>query len=166
MPSIVQTSLGDLQNEMDGTRRTLERYPQGHADFAPHTKSMPLGKLAAHLASLPFLGCVTLGTPEFDITGPMPEHPAAPADGAGMVALFDEHWQKFKGELAATSDDFLRETWTLKAGDHVLMALPRVAVLRNLLINHMIHHRAQLTVYYRMLDVPVPGLYGPSADER
>jgi hypothetical protein len=163
---IAQTSLGDLQHEIDGTRRTLERYPQGHADFSPHPKSMPLGKLATHVASLPFLGSVALTTPEFDVTGPMPAHPAPPADGAGMVALLDQHWQKFKAELDAASDETLRETWTLKAGDHVIMALPRVAVLRNLLISHMIHHRAQLLVYYRMLDVPVPGLYGPSADER
>jgi uncharacterized damage-inducible protein DinB len=166
MPSIAQTSLGDLQHEMDGTRRVLERYPVGHAEFAPHPKSMTLGKLAAHVASLPWLGSIALSVPEFDVTTPQPEQPAPPTDGAGMAALFDGHWQQFKADLGAASDDSLRETWTLKAGDHTIMALPRVAVLRNLLISHMIHHRAQLTVYYRMLDVPVPGLYGPSADER
>ena len=165
MPTIVQTSLADLEPEIAKTRQVLERYPQGKDDFTPHPKSFTMGKLATHVASLSFLGSVALNTSEFDVTGPMPAQPTPPRDAAGMVALLDEHWQKFKGELDATSDEALLETWTLKAGDHVIMAMPRVAVLRTLLINHTIHHRAQLTVYYRLLDVPVPGLYGPSADE-
>ena len=165
MPTIAQTALADLDHEIANTRRVLERYPQGKDDFTPHPKSFPLNKLASHLASLPWLGSQTLGTSEFDVRAPRSAQPAPPTDAAGMVALFDDHWGRFKSALDGASDAELLETWTLKAGDHVIMAMPRVAALRALLINHIIHHRAQLTVYYRLLDVPVPGMYGPSADE-
>ena len=165
MPTIAQTALADLDHEIANTRRVLERYPQGKDAYTPHPKSFPLGKLASHLAMLPWLGAQALGTSEFDVRAPRGAEPAAPTDAAGMVSLFDGHWQKFKTALDSASDAALLETWTLKAGDHVIMAMPRVAALRALLINHIIHHRAQLTVYYRLLDVPVPGMYGPSADE-
>jgi len=165
MPTIAQSAFADLEHEISGTRRVLERYPPGKADFTPHPKSFTLGKLATHVASLPWLGSVVLETAEFDVMKPRPAQPAAPTDGSGMAALLDGHWQKFKAELGAASDASLLETWTLRAGDNVIMAMPRAAVVRNLLVSHMIHHRAQLIVYYRLLDVPVPGLYGPSADE-
>ena len=165
MPTIAQTALADLEHEIAGTRRVLERFPAGQDDFSPHPKSMTLGKLATHVASLPWLGSVALSTADFDVTKPRPAQPSSPTDGAGMTALLDGHWQKFESELRDTSDASLLENWTLRAGDHVIMAMPRVAALRALIINHMIHHRAQLTVYLRLLNIPVPSVYGPSADE-
>jgi uncharacterized damage-inducible protein DinB len=165
MPTIAQTALADLDNEIANTRRVLERFPEGKGDFTPHPKSFTLGKLASHVASIPWLGSQALGTSVFDVRAPRPAQPAPATDAAAMVSLFDGHWQKFKSELDASSDAALLETWTLRAGDRVIMAMPRVAALRALIVNHLIHHRAQLTVYYRLLDVPVPGMYGPSADE-
>ena len=165
MPTIAQTSLADLEHEISNSRRVLERYPQGKDDFTPHPKSMPLGKLAAHVASIPWLGTMALQRSVLDFAEPLPAQPAPPTDAAGMVALLDEHAAAFTRALGAASDADMMETWTMKTGDKVHMSMPRVAVLRGLVISHMIHHRAQLTVYYRLLDVPVPGLYGPSADD-
>jgi uncharacterized damage-inducible protein DinB len=164
MNTIAQTSLADLEHEMAGTRRTLERFPDDKGDYQPHEKSATMAKLAAHVAGIPMLGVMALTTPEIDFMQPR-QRPADPTDAAGMVSLFDEGWAKLKTALAESSNEALMEKWTMRAGERVVMSLPRAAVMRSLIINHMIHHRAQLTVYYRLNGVSVPGLYGPSADE-
>lgn len=161
--SISQSLLGEFDLEMSHARKTLERVPEGRADFRPHPKSMTLGRLAGHLGEIPMWALMTLSQDELDLSG----------GGGGAVmtsrqetlAQFDENLQKARARLAACSDADMMKTWSLKMGDRVLMALPRVAVLRGFVMNHMIHHRAQLGVYLRMNDVAVPSIYGPSADE-
>lgn len=165
--NLASTVFADLQHEVNGTRRVLERYPAGKGDFTPHPKSFTLEKLATHVASLPLLGTLAMENPELDfLSGKFQQPVPATMDGAGLVAVFDREWDRLKALLAATDDAALTTPWTLRKGDHVVFTMPRVAVVRGMVANHLIHHRAQLTLYYRMLDVPVPGLYGPSADEQ
>ena len=165
MPTLAQTALADFDHEFANTRRMLERIPEAHLDFTPHEKSWPLGKLAHHLAEFPMFGEVTVTQPGLDFAAPQPPRPPMPTTAEGFVALFDADLARFRAALDAASDASLLETWTMSSGAHVIMAMPRLAVLRGMVISHMIHHRAQLTIYYRMLNVSVPGLYGPSADE-
>jgi len=165
MSSVATLALADLDHEIDGTRRMLERVPADHLDFTPHAKSWLLRTLANHLTDFGTWGEMTLTTDVLDFAHPMPPGPPVPTTAAGFVAQFDERMARFKAALAEATDEHMMGTWTMKNGDTVLMAMPRVAVLRNMVISHMIHHRAQLTMYFRMLDIPVPGLYGPSADE-
>jgi CTP:molybdopterin cytidylyltransferase MocA/uncharacterized damage-inducible protein DinB len=166
MSAIAQSGLADLEHEVANTRKMLERVPADHLDYTPHTKSWPLGKLANHLCDFPWWGEVTLTTSGLNFAEPMPPRPPQPTDAAGFLAQFDERMTKFRTALAAATDAQMMETWTMTNGDAVLMAMPKIAVLRGMVISHMIHHRAQLTLYFRMLDIPVPGLYGPSADEQ
>lgn len=164
--SLVHTALADLDHEMANTRKMLERVPDAHLDFTPHEKSWPLQKLASHLSDFGLWGDVTITTSELDFAQPQPPRPATPTTAAGFVARFDEGLEGFRKALATVTDEQLLETWTMRSGAHVIMAMPRLGVLRGMVISHMIHHRAQLTIYYRLLGIPVPGLYGPSADEQ
>lgn len=166
MSQIAMTVLADLEHEMAGARRMLERYPTGQDSFTPHEKSWPMQTLATHLATVPMFGTITLTTTEIDFAKPMPPMPAPASDAAGMVAIFDAQWAEFKTLLHGTTDAALGESWTMRSGAHVISTMPRIAVLRSMVANHLIHHRAQLTLYYRLVGVPVPGLYGPSADEQ
>ena len=163
--SLVQTALADLDHEMANTRKMLERIPEAHLDFTPHEKSWPLRKLANHLTDFGMWGEVTITASGLDLAQPTPPRDV-PTTAAGFVAVFDEGLAAFKKVLATVTDEQLMEIWTLRMGAHVIMAHPKLAVLRTFVISHMIHHRAQLTLYYRLLGVPVPGLYGPSADEQ
>ncbi|QJR37558.1 DinB family protein [Gemmatimonas groenlandica] len=163
--SLVQSALSDLDHEMAQTRKMLERVPEAHLDFTPHPKSWPLQKLANHLTDFGIWGTVTITTSELDFAEPTPRS-EVPTTAAGFVAQFDARLADFKAALATVTDEQLGETWTLRMGPQVLMAMPKLSVLRTSVISHMIHHRAQLTIYYRLLGVPVPGLYGPSADEQ
>ncbi len=166
MSTLAKTALADLEHEASSTRRMLERFPEGKDDYTPHAKSGKLAEIAGHVAGIPHLGALVMNTPEFDFAKtPLPKEPTY-STSADLVAAFDSAWSNLSGMLANTTDEAMQETWTLRAGDHVIMSMPRVAVMRTLVANHMIHHRAQLSVYYRLLDVPVPGMYGPSADER
>lgn len=166
MSAIAAQALADLDHEIANTRRMLALVPADHLDFTPHPKSWPLQKLANHLTDFGTWGEITLTTDELDFAAPMPPQPPAPTTAEGFLAQFDERIARFKAELAEATDVQMMGMWTMRSGDHVIMSLPRVAVLRSSIISHMIHHRAQLTMYYRLLDIPVPGLYGPSADEK
>ena len=165
MSRIAKASLGDLEHEIANSRRVLERYPEGKDDFSPHPKSWPIHKLANHVASLVSWGPYTISTTVLDFAKDSPQQPERQNTAAGLVSVLDGEWAKFKEALAGTTDEAMLETWTLRNGEDVILSMPRIAVLRGIVVNHMIHHRAQLTIYYRLLDVPVPGLYGPSADE-
>lgn len=165
MPTIAQTALADLDHELANTRMMLERYPDGKNDYTPHAKSWPMIRLAAHVATLCELGCLALTTDELDFaSGTMPK-PANPTDRASLLAAFDAVTGTVKRLIDEATDAAMREPWTLRSGSHVIFTMPRISVLRSFLINHLVHHRAQLTIYYRMCGVPVPGLYGPSADD-
>ena len=162
--SLGQNLLPEFDHEMAGTRRVLARVPMQRYDWTPHAKSFSLGRLANHLAGIPRWGVVALTAPEFDFAQPGPA--ASPATtGEALLAGFDDKVAAARAALAGAADAAFAEPWTLRNGEHVVFTLPRAVVLRNLVFNHNVHHRGQMTVYLRLLDVPVPGLYGPSADE-
>jgi uncharacterized damage-inducible protein DinB len=144
MSALAQTALADLDHEIANTRRVLERVPADHLDFTPHAKSWPLQKLANHLTDFGMWGEITLATDVLDFAAPMPPNPPAPTTAEGFLAQFDERIARFKALLDQATDAQLMATWTMKNGDAVIMAMPRIAVLRSFIINHMIHHRAQL----------------------
>ena len=165
MSTIAQLVLADLAQEITATRRMLERIPVAHLDYTPHPKSWPLNKLAHHLAEFGDFGAITITQDALDFSQPM-QRPPMPETAEGFVAMFDAGMGRFQAALAGITDEGMQAPWTMRNGETVIMSLPRMAVLRGMVMNHMIHHRAQLTMYYRMLDVPVPGLYGPSADDK
>lgn len=165
MPSIRHLTLGDLDHELAGTRRVLERVPMDKLDWRPHAKSMTLGELAMHVAAVPFYGIAMLQADRWDMLGPMPPRPPMPTTTAELLAVFDRNVSSLLALLDAADDAAMTATWSMTRGEQVLMSQPRAAALRAFVPNHLIHHRAQLGVYLRLLDVPVPAVYGNSADE-
>lgn len=163
--SLRDIALADLEAELTSTRRILDRVPDDKLSWRPHVKSSTLNRLAAHVAELPGFALAMLVAPELDLARPR-ERAGDPDSHDAILAAFDKAAARLTQALAAASDDFLREEWTLRAGDRVIYRAPRVSALRTMGISHLVHHRGQLSVYLRLLDVPVPGLYGPSADER
>ncbi|MBA3889004.1 MAG: DinB family protein [Gemmatimonadaceae bacterium] len=164
MSATVNELYADLDLELAATRRVLERVPFEHWDWKPHPKSFSLGRLATHLAELPRFAEVIATTDEMDMAkSPMP--PSQVGSNADLLARFDERAATMRSVVAAMDEDALAGHWTLRVGDTVFLDAPRSLLLRQHGISHPIHHRAQLTVYLRLLDVPVPGLYGPSADD-
>jgi uncharacterized damage-inducible protein DinB len=158
--------LQDYDMEMGMTRRTLERVPEDKPDFKPHEKSMAMGKLTMHVATLPAFGKTILTTPSLDLAHPSVPHPDMTFRTREIaLAAFDAAAAEARAALAAASDSDLAATWKFSFGDKVISNSPRSLAFRHMFFNHLIHHRAQLGVYLRLNDVPVPGLYGPSADE-
>ncbi|HEX4962691.1 MAG TPA: DinB family protein [Thermoanaerobaculia bacterium] len=162
--SISASLLPEFDHEMANTRRALERVPMDKYDWQPHPKSFTLGKLATHLATLPGWTGVTISTSELDISQPFDQ--PKPTTTEELLAVFDKNVTEARAALAGVADDVLFQPWTLRAGEHTIFTMPKVAVLRGFVFSHIIHHRGQLTVYLRLNDVPVPALYGPSADEQ
>lgn len=164
-PSLKQVALGDLEAELATTRRVLERVPEEHLGWKPHEKSMTLGALATHLANLPFWGTTTLRTDGLDIAAtPLPPQPPA-TSRAELLGFQEQRAAELREALGEADEARLGQEWTFRRGEHVILRMPRVAVLRTMMISHMAHHRGQLSVYLRLLDVPVPSVYGPTADE-
>lgn len=158
--------LQDFDIEMAMARRVLERVPEDKPDFKCHDKSMPLGKLAMHVATLPVFGKNILTTPSMDMTTPGQTWPDMTFRTRDItLATFDAAASETRAALAACSDANLAGPWKFSFGDRVISDGPRSLAYRHMFFNHMIHHRAQLSVYLRLNDIPVPGLYGPSADE-
>jgi uncharacterized damage-inducible protein DinB len=163
--SITATELlPDLDLELAATRRVLERVPFEHWDWKPHPKSTALGKLAVHLAELPHFGEVMATTSELDMAA-TPFTPAPVANREELLALFDERAASLRRVVEKLTPHDLAQHWRLRMGDTVFLDAPRSLLLRQHGVSHPVHHRAQLTVYLRLLDIPIPGLYGPSADE-
>jgi hypothetical protein len=156
--------LPEFDQEMANTRRTLERVPGDKFDWKPHPKSWNLRELATFLAILPTWGTTTIAQDSLDLLGPAPPPPAA-SSAKDLVELFDKNVAGARGTIAGASDQHLMKPWTLLKGGKKLFSLPRIVVLRSFVMNHMIHHRGQLTVYLRMNDVALPAIYGPTADE-
>lgn len=165
--SIARSILPEFDHEMAGTRKLLERVPDGRSDWKPHPKSMTLGRLASHLAELPSWGGGTMEVTELDIMPPgQPRTTGANlSTRAEILALFDKNLAAARTAIGKGADADFMVPWTLKKGGATIFTLPRVAVLRSLVLNHNVHHRAQLGVYLRLLEIPVPALYGPTADE-
>jgi len=162
--SIAQSLLPEFDHEMNNTRKTLERVPMGKADWKLHPKGGTLGWLAVHVATLPGLGKAAVESDSLDLMT-RPRTPQ-PANRQELLSAFDALVTATRAAIAGASDEHLMQPWSLRRGDQVMFTMPRVAVLRNAFMNHLIHHRGQLTMYLRMNDVPVPALYGPSADEQ
>src|SRR5665213_2979465 len=162
-----QALLPQYDHEMANTRKTLERVPDGKFDWKPHHKSMALGALAVHIASMPQWAGMTMETPNFDVRsgGGAAARPPELKTTAEVLAFFDRNSADARAAIAAATDESLMTPWSLLSDGKTIFTMPRVAVLRSMIMNHMIHHRAQLGVYLRLNDVPVPATYGPSADE-
>ena len=160
--------LPEFDMEMDNTRRTLERVPDDKFDWKPHEKSGSLGWMASHVATLPHWAKITMEQDSLDIApagGPAFVLPK-PANRKELLEVFDKNRAEARAALAAGNDATYAKPWALLMGGKELFSEPRSAVLRRMVFNHILHHRGQLTMYLRLLNVPVPGLYGPSADER
>lgn len=156
--------LAELDNEAKTTRACLERVPLDKSDWKPHEKSMSMGRLAVHCAEMFGWTKETLTQDELDFAT-MDMTPFEPRNTEELLAFFDKHIEKAKEILGSTSDETMFTDWTMRNGEQVYMTMPKVAVMRTFVLNHIIHHRGQLSVYLRLNDIPVPSIYGPSADE-
>ena len=159
----MENLLIDLDREIASTRRLLERYPVGKGGWQPHDKSRTLSALATHIASIPSHGANILTTAEMDVATRQPQ--PAKDSATELLEAFDTGVARLRSAIADIDAAKLREHWTMRAGPRVLVSEPRALLMRLMVINHLVHHRAQLGVYLRLLNVPIPGMYGPSADE-
>jgi uncharacterized damage-inducible protein DinB len=162
--SIAQALLAEFDQEMANTHTALSRLPEDKLEWKPDPKSMSLGRLAAHVAEMPSWAALTLSTDQLDfaVGG---YTPAVAESREHVLQILEGSVKAAREAIAAASDADFMKPWTLRSGDQVFFTLPKIAVIRGMVMNHTIHHRGQLTVYYRMNGVPVPALYGPSADE-
>jgi len=161
--SIAQSLLPEFDQEMANTRKMLERVPENKLEYKPDPKSMSLRKLASHVAEMVGWLPSMMQGPELDI--PPDFKPFLATSRKQLLDQFDQNVAGSRAALAAAGDQALMQDWSLKFGGNTMFTMPRIAVYRTMIMNHVIHHRAQLSVYYRMNGVPVPGMYGPSADE-
>ncbi|MFM2223881.1 MAG: hypothetical protein RJA07_83 [Bacteroidota bacterium] len=157
--------MNELKHEASTTIKLLERIPIEKLEWRPHEKSSTLGGLSLHVARIPAIANIILTTPEYDITNPMFSK-YQPFTKEELLETFNNGVNATLKALENTSMAKLDEVWKFRMGEKVLMELPRKAAIRNLSYNHFVHHRGQLSVYLRLLDVPLPGIYGPSADDR
>ena len=160
--TIAELLLPEFDQEIAKTRRMLALVPEDKFDYAPHAKSMKLGRLASHLAEMPQWLTMTVTTEMLEPTPDMKGFNASTRQA--LLEELDTRAAIAHDLLAKASDEDLAVTWTFKWQGHVVFALPRRDVIRSMVLNHMVHHRAQLGVYLRLLDIPIPGTYGPSAD--
>ena len=159
--------LPEYDHELATTRRLLERVPDAEFGWRPHPKSMTLGQLAGHVANIPFWCIKTMEVPFYDLEEKAPEATLdPPVSRDHMLKAFDEKVARARAGLAKATDPEMMEMWSLKSGNHVIFSMPRVSAVRTFVMNHLIHHRGQLSVYLRMKDVPLPPIYGPTADEQ
>lgn len=165
---ISQSLLPEFDHEMAGTRRVLERVPVEKGAWAPHPKSMTLGRLASHLAEIPTWATNTIDKGELDLAPPgtKPQQPVIHPSREELLAAFDRVVAEARVAIAGASDETWMGSWSLKIGGQTIFTMPRIAVMRSFVMNHLIHHRGQMSVYLRLVDIPVPALYGPSADEQ
>jgi uncharacterized damage-inducible protein DinB len=164
--SIAASLLPEFDHEMNTTRALLERVPVEAAAWKPHPRSFSLGELAMHIATLPTLGQSVMEEEELDLNPPGgPEYSlAAFESSAGLLETFDTAVRAVRAAIEVASDEELMEVWTMKSAGETILSRPRVAVLRVVMMNHIIHHRGQLSVYLRLQNVPLPSIYGPTAD--
>jgi uncharacterized damage-inducible protein DinB len=161
--SLKDAFIAELKQESALTRKMLERVPFDKADWKPHEKSMALGKLATHVADIPHWISDIIHIDEFDFQ----QHykPSKAGSQEELISLFEEKREKAFADLENMSDEDFQKMWVVKQGDKVFFTRPKLIAVRSWAFSHLVHHRGQLSVYLRLLDVPVPGMYGPSADE-
>jgi uncharacterized damage-inducible protein DinB len=160
-----QNYINELEREAASTRKMLERTPMDKLSWAPHDKSSTLEKLLKHVANLPQWVNRVMQQDEIDFAaggfGPAPSFESAEE----LTAQFDKRIAEAKEALEQASEEDFKKNFTIRRGDHIIYNMPKAGILRTMAFNHLIHHRGQLSVYLRLLDVPVPGMYGPSADD-
>jgi len=161
--AITDALLPEFDHEMGVTRKLLERVPEDKFEWKPHPKSMSLVELATHVATIPSWGAPTLNQPELDLGGLAPN--TAPASRTELLARFDKNVADTRAALVGKTDAEMMTVWSLKHNGQKIFTMPRASVWRGFVLNHHVHHRGQLSVYLRLNDVPVPAMYGPSADE-
>jgi uncharacterized damage-inducible protein DinB len=162
--SLKDPLVAELKNEAVNTRKMLERVPTEKFAWKPHDKSMTLGRLASHVAEIAVWVNRIVPVDEFDFTKNVFPR-LTYEDNTALLKVFDEKLAAAVELLQNASDEILNAKYILRRGEHILVELPRKVLLRNFAFNHLVHHRGQLSVYLRLLDIPVPGMYGPSADE-
>ena len=164
---ITDALLPEFDQEVKTTRKCLERIPEDKFTFKPHPKSFDMISLAIHIATMLGWGVTTLQSDNFDYApvGVEPYVPPVAKTNADLLAMFDKNAADFRAALAAADNDSMMQPWSLLGGGQVMFTMPRVAVIRGMIFNHIVHHRGQLSVYLRLCDIPVPSIYGPSADE-
>jgi uncharacterized damage-inducible protein DinB len=160
---MAQMLLPEFDQEIKNTRRLLECIPDGKFDYKPHDKSMTLGRLAGHVAEIPSYGTATIRLDKLEMKGG--EQQFTPTTKKEVLEAFDKYAAEARAAIAGASDEDLAKIWSFHYAGKEVFSMPRVAVLRGMMMNHLIHHRAQLGVYLRMNNVEFPGMYGPSADE-
>jgi len=165
--AISQALLPEFDNEMANTRKTLERVPTEKFGWKPHQKSFTMGALATHIATMTGWAKDTIAHDSFDVNpaGGQPHQMPKAETNAQLLELFDKGVKDARAAIAGASDEQLMQPWSLLNGGKPIMTMPRIAVVRSFVMNHTIHHRAQLGVYLRLNDIAVPSIYGPSADE-
>jgi uncharacterized damage-inducible protein DinB len=156
--------LPEFDEEMKNTRRLLACVPDGMLEYQPHPKSMTLGRLASHVAEIPNWAVFTLDREVLELAADT--KPRVGSTRAELLEMFDQKLPEAREKIAAASDEDWKKTWSLIWGGKTVLSMPRSAVMRTMVMNHMIHHRGQLGVYLRLNDVMFPGMYGPSADEK
>lgn len=161
---IHEALVADFESEATNTRKVLEAVPQDRLDWKPHEKSMSLGQLAGHIAETPsWVHAMLEG--DFDISALAGDYvPFVPGSRSELLETFEKNVAGFGDMLSGRDDDFLSVTWTMRNGETVMMSVPRHEAIRTTAIHHSIHHRGQLSVYLRLLGVPLPQTYGPTAD--
>lgn len=162
--TIAASILPEFDQEMKSARAVIGLVGDSIATWRPHEKSWTAGELARHIANLPVWVKITLEGTEFDLDAPRADSRPAFESSAVTVAALDQNVADARGVIEATADADMMVGWSLKSGDHTIFTMPRVAVLRSFVMNHLIHHRGQLTVYLRMNDIALPEIYGPTAD--
>lgn len=158
--------LPEFDHEMAVTRRVLERVPESGFAWKPHEKSFDLGGLASHLARIPAWGRSILERESYDLASDGSNRPPAETTVKGVLETFDRHVGELRKHLLDKTDGELMAPWALKRGTQLVVSMPRLTALRSFVLHHVIHHRGQLTVYLRLLNVPLPPIYGSTADER
>jgi uncharacterized damage-inducible protein DinB len=166
--ALSEALLPEFDNEMATLRKALERVPDDKFGWKPHERSMAMGRLATHLAEIPGWAAYTVSTDSLDLAPPggEPFKPTVADSRQQVLDVFDKNVKEARQSIAGASDDHLLKSWSLLSGGKTILNMPRIACLRSFVMNHMIHHRAQLGVYLRLNDIPVPATYGPSADEQ
>jgi uncharacterized damage-inducible protein DinB len=164
--AIKDALLPEYDHEMGATRRVLERVPEADLAWKPHDKSFSLGQLAGHVANIPHWMAAIFDNAVFDLaTVGEDARPREPASVKALITAFDDEVRKSRAKLNEQTDPAMMSTWTMKQGAQEILTMPKIAVFRSFIMNHLIHHRGQLTVYLRLRNVPLPALYGPTADE-
>ncbi len=164
MIKMLEPMNGEIEQEAATTRRVLQRVPADKLTWKPHPRSMTLGQLAMHVATIPGGICTIAQSDEFEVN-PANFIPATPKNSEEILAALDSSVRTAQEYLCGVTESSAMGTWRAKVNGKEVMAMPRVALLRSIMLNHWYHHRGQLSVYLRLLEIPVPTIYGPSADE-